>query len=72
MRIPATVIGVPLIPAVKKSIGTAVTMPVAGSSNYSSPWSTPYAPVPVYSLYPMKARDKGTIERDSINTDTWL
>ena len=37
MRIPETVIGTPLTPAVKSIIGMAVTIPVAGSRSHCRP-----------------------------------
>lgn len=44
-QIPETVMGAYLMPAVKKSMGIAVTGPVAGNKSHCQPVKTPYAPI---------------------------
>ena len=53
MQMPDTVMGEPFNPAVKNSMGVAVTMPVAGRSKYCQPWRMPIAPVLFHSLRAM-------------------
>lgn len=70
IKIPPVVMGIPLTPAEKSIIGTAVTTPVAGRSSHCQPLKVPAAPTPLTSLKIIKAKARGTMEKDSIKTDT--
>lgn len=72
IKMPPVVMGMPLTPAEKSIIGTAVTTPVAGRSSHCQPLNVPAAPIPLTSLKIIKAKAMGTMEKDSMNTDTWL
>ena len=70
MSMPAIVMGTPFTPAENSIMGTAVTMPVRGNNNHCHPWRWPVAPMPFASLHKMKSNESGTIEKDSMNTET--